>query len=279
MEFMSNVLYLLLGVCKGYCLGYVMVLDVNIYDGLWCFINDEGMGLIGEWVVEKYSIGCEEQDVYVIGSYCKVVVVVQGGLFKDEIVLVMIKGCKGDVIVDIDEGFCVDISEEMFGKLKFVFKKDGLVMVGNVFGFNDGVVLLLVVSEELVQVYELMLLVEIVDYVLGGFVLEWVMMMLVLVIQKLLKKMNIQVGDVDFWELNEVFSVQSFVVVCELGLDVECVNVNGGVVVLGYFIGVSGVCILVMLFFVFKQQDKEFGVVILCMGGGNGLVLVVCCFG
>lgn len=64
--------------------------------------------------------------------------------------LVMIKGCKGDVIVDIDEGFCVDISEEMFGKLKFVFKKDGLVMVGNVFGFNDGVVLLLVVSEELV---------------------------------------------------------------------------------------------------------------------------------
>lgn len=60
MEFMSNVLYLLLGVCKGYCLGYVMVLDVNIYDGLWCFINDEGMGLIGEWVVEKYSIGCEE---------------------------------------------------------------------------------------------------------------------------------------------------------------------------------------------------------------------------
>lgn len=275
MESMSNAPHLLPGARKGYRLGHATVLDANTHDGLWCSINDEGMGLTGERVAEKYSIGREEQDAYATGSHRKAVAAAQGGLFKDEIVPVTIKGRKGDVIVDTDEGPRADTSEETLGKLKPAFKKDGSVTAGNAPGLNDGAASLLVVSEELAQAHELTPLAEIVDYASGGLAPEWVMMTPVPATQKLLKKMNIQAGDVDLWELNEAFSVQSLAVARELGLDAERVNVNGGAVALGHPIGASGARILVTLLSALKQQDKELGVATLCMGGGNGLALAV----
>ena len=275
MESMSNAPHLLPGARKGYRLGHATVLDANTHDGLWCSINDEGMGLTGERVAEKYSIGREEQDAYATGSHRKAVAATQGGLFKDEIVPVTIKGRKGEVVVDTDEGPRADTSEETLGKLKPAFKKDGSVTAGNAPGLNDGAASLLVVSEELAQTHGLTPLAEIVDYASGGLAPEWVMMTPVPATQKLLKKMNIQAGDVDLWELNEAFSVQSLAVARELGLDAERVNVNGGAVALGHPIGASGARILVTLLSALKQQDKELGVATLCMGGGNGLALAV----
>ena len=275
MESMSNAPHLLPGARKGYRLGHATVLDANTHDGLWCSINDEGMGLTGERVAEKYSIGREEQDAYATGSHRKAVAATQGGLFKDEIVPVTVKGRKGDVIVDTDEGPRADTSEETLGKLKPAFKKDGSVTAGNAPGLNDGAASLLVVSEELAQAHGLTPLAEIMDYASGGLAPEWVMMTPVPATQKLLKKMNIQAGDVDLWELNEAFSVQSLAVARELGLDAERVNVNGGAVALGHPIGASGARILVTLLSALKQQDKELGVATLCMGGGNGLALAV----
>lgn len=113
------------------------------------------------------------------------------------------------------------------------------------------------------------------DYATGGLAPEWVMMTPVPAIQKLLKKLGWQAGDVDLWELNEAFSVQSLAVSRELGLDPARVNVNGGAVALGHPIGASGARILVTLLSALKQQDKEIGVATLCMGGGNGLALAV----
>ena len=275
MESMSNAPHLLPGARKGYRLGHATVLDANTHDGLWCSINDEGMGLTGERVAEKYSIGREEQDAYATGSHRKAVAATQGGLFKDEIVPVTIKGRKGEVVVDTDEGPRADTSEETLGKLKPAFKKDGSVTAGNAPGLNDGAASLLVVSEELAQAHGLTPLAEIVDYASGGLAPEWVMMTPVPATQKLLKKMNIEAGDVDLWELNEAFSVQSLAVARELGLDAERVNVNGGAVALGHPIGASGARILVTLLSALKQQDKELGVATLCMGGGNGLALAV----
>lgn len=133
----------------------------------------------------------------------------------------------------------------------------------------------MVVSEELAKAHGLTPLAEIVDYATGGLAPEWVMMTPVPATQKLLKKMNIGAGDVDLWELNEAFSVQSLAVARELGLDPERVNVNGGAVALGHPIGASGARILVTLLHALKQQDRELGVATLCMGGGNGLALAV----
>lgn len=275
MESMSNAPHLLPQARKGYRLGHAQVLDANTHDGLWCSINDEGMGLTGERVAEKYSIGRGEQDKYATGSHQKAIAAQQGGRFKDEIVPVTVKGRKGDVVVDTDEGPRSDTSEETLGKLKPAFKKDGSVTAGNAPGLNDGAASLMVVSEELAQAHGLKPLAEIVDYATGGLAPEWVMMTPVPATQKLLKKMNIAAGDVDLWELNEAFSVQSLAVARELGLDPERVNVNGGAVALGHPIGASGARILVTLLSALKQQDKELGVATLCMGGGNGLALAV----
>ena len=275
MESMSNAPHLLPGARKGYRLGHAQVLDANTHDGLWCSINDEGMGLTGERVAEKYGIGRDEQDRYATGSHQKAIAATEGGRFKDEIVPVTVKGRKGDVVVDTDEGPRSDTSEETLGKLKPAFKQGGSVTAGNAPGLNDGAASLMVVSEELAQAHGLKPLAEIVDYATAGLAPEWVMMTPVPATQKLLKKLNIGAGDVDLWELNEAFSVQSLAVVRELGLDAEKVNVNGGAVALGHPIGASGARILVTLLSALKQQDKELGVATLCMGGGNGLALAV----
>ncbi|MBZ9752773.1 acetyl-CoA C-acetyltransferase [Deinococcus sp. HMF7604] len=275
MESMSNSPHLLPGARKGYRLGHAQVLDANTHDGLWCSINDEGMGLTGERVAEKYSIGREEQDAYATASHQKAVAAQKGGRFTDEIVPVTVQGRKGDVTVDTDEGPRADTSLETLGRLKPAFKKDGSVTAGNAPGLNDGAASLLVVSEEVAQAHGLPVLAEITGYATGGLAPEWVMMTPVPATQKLLEKLGMTAGDVDLWELNEAFSVQSLAVSRELGLDSARVNVNGGAVALGHPIGASGARILVTLLHALKQQNKETGVATLCMGGGNGLALAV----
>ncbi|MFC4639162.1 thiolase family protein [Deinococcus hohokamensis] len=275
MESMSNAPHLLPGARKGYRLGHQTVLDANTHDGLWCSINDEGMGLTGERVAEKYSIGREEQDAYATASHQKAVAATEAGRFRDEIVPVTVKGRKGDVVVDTDEGPRADTSPETLGKLKPAFKKEGSVTAGNAPGLNDGAASLLVMSEDAARAHGLSPLAEITGYATGGLAPEWVMMTPVPATNKLLQSLGMSAGDVDLWELNEAFSVQSLAVSRELGLDPTRVNVNGGAVALGHPIGASGARILVTLLHALKQQDKETGVATLCMGGGNGLALAV----
>ncbi|MCD0162141.1 acetyl-CoA C-acetyltransferase [Deinococcus sp. 6YEL10] len=275
MESMSNAPHLLPGARKGYRLGHAQVLDANTQDGLWCSIGDEGMGLTGERVAEKYAITREEQDAYATQSHRRAIAAQQEGRFTDEIVPVTIRGRKGDTVVDTDEGPRADTSEETLGRLKPAFKKDGSVTAGNAPGLNDGAASLMVVSADFAQAHGLTPLAEIIDYATGGLAPEWVMMTPVPATQKLLGKLGMSASDVDLWELNEAFSVQSLTVARELGLDPARVNVNGGAVALGHPIGASGARILVTLLHALKQQNKETGVATLCMGGGNGLALAV----
>lgn len=275
MESMSNAPHLLPGARKGYRLGHAQVLDANTHDGLWCSINDEGMGLTGERVAEKYAITREEQDTYATQSHRRAIAAQQEGRFTDEIVPVTVRGRKGDTIVDTDEGPRADTSEETLGRLKPAFKQGGSVTAGNAPGLNDGAASLMVVSADFAQAHGLTPLAEIIDYATGGLAPEWVMMTPVPATQKLLTKLGWQASDVDLWELNEAFSVQSLAVARELGLDPARVNVNGGAVALGHPIGASGARILVTLLHALKQQNKETGVATLCMGGGNGLALAV----
>ncbi|OOV15247.1 acetyl-CoA C-acetyltransferase [Deinococcus sp. LM3] len=275
MESMSNAPHLLPGARKGYRLGHAQVLDANTHDGLWCSIGDEGMGLTGERVAEKYAITREEQDAYATQSHRRAIAAQQEGRFTDEIVPVTVKGRKGDTVVDTDEGPRADTSEETLGRLKPAFKKDGSVTAGNAPGLNDGAASLMVVSADFAQAHGLTPLAEIIDYATGGLAPEWVMMTPVPATQKLLGKLGMSASDVDVWELNEAFSVQSLAVARELGLDPARVNVNGGAVALGHPIGASGARILVTLLHALKQQNKETGIATLCMGGGNGLALAV----
>ncbi len=275
MESMSGAPHLLPGARQGYRLGNAQVVDANTQDGLWCSINDEGMGMTGERVAEKYGIGRAEQDAYALESHRKAVAAQQAGHFQGEVVPVTVPGRKGDTVVELDEGPRADSTLEALGKLKPAFKADGSVTAGNAPGLNDGAASLLVVSEELAQAHGLTPLAEVVEYATGGLDPEWVMMTPVPATQKLLAKLGWSANDVDLWELNEAFSVQSLAVTRELGLDPERVNTWGGAVALGHPIGASGARILVTLLSALRQQDKEIGVATLCMGGGNGLALAV----
>ncbi|MDV6374933.1 thiolase family protein [Deinococcus arenicola] len=275
MESMSNAPYLLPGARKGYRLGHAQVLDANMQDGLWCSINDEGMGMTGERVADKYGIGREAQDAFATRSHQRAIAAQQAGRFADEIVPVTVKGRKGDTVVDTDEGPRSDTSPETLARLKPAFKTDGSVTAGNAPGLNDAAASLLIMSEESAAAHGLTPLAEIVDYATGGLAPEWVMMTPVPATNKLLQKLGWSAADVDLWELNEAFSVQSIAVMNELGLDPDKVNVNGGAVALGHPIGASGARILVTLLHAMKQQDKETGIATLCMGGGNGLALAV----
>ncbi|THF88598.1 acetyl-CoA C-acetyltransferase [Deinococcus sp. KSM4-11] len=275
MESMSNAPHLLPGARKGYRLGHAQVLDANTQDGLWCSINEEGMGLTGERVADRYGIGRDEQDAYATDSHRKAIAAQQAGRFSDEIVPVTVKGRKGDVVVDSDEGPRADTSPETLARLKPAFKPDGTVTAGNAPGLNDAAASLLIMSEEAAKAHGLTPLAEIIDYATGGLAPEWVMMTPVPATNKLLSKLGWTVNDVDLWELNEAFSVQSLAVNRELGLDPTRVNVNGGAVALGHPIGASGARILVTLLHALNQQDKETGIATLCMGGGNGLALAI----
>lgn len=275
MESMSGAPYLLPQARTGQRLGHGTLLDANTHDGLWCSINDEGMGLTGERVAEKYAIGRDEQDAYALRSHQRAVGAMEAGRFQEEIVPVEISGKKGPTLVKDDEGPRKDSSLEALGKLRPAFKEGGSVTAGNAPGLNDGAASLLVMSEQKARDLGLTPLAEIVEYATGGLDPEWVMMTPVPATQKLLAKTGMSIGDVDLWELNEAFSVQSMAVMRELGLNDARVNVNGGAVALGHPIGASGARILVTLLHALKQQDKELGVATLCMGGGNGLALAV----
>lgn len=275
MESMSSSPYLLPGARQGYRMGHQQVIDANTQDGLWCSINGEGMGMTGERVADKYVISRAEQDAYALASQSKAVAAMQAGRFDDEIVPVTVPGRKGDIVISSDEAPRPETTAESLGKLKPAFKADGSVTAGNAPGLNDGAASLMVVSEELAQAHGLPVLAEIIDYATGGLDPEWVMMTPVPATRKLLGKLGWTAADVDLWELNEAFSVQSLAVMRELGLDAERVNVNGGAVAMGHPIGASGARILVTLLSALKQQDKEIGVATLCMGGANGLALAV----
>jgi acetyl-CoA C-acetyltransferase len=275
MESMSNSPYLLPGARQGYRMGHQQVIDANTQDGLWCSISSEGMGMTGERVADRYGIGRQEQDAYALASQQKAVAAMQAGRFEDEIVPVTVPGRKGDTIIDQDEAPRPETTAESLAKLKPAFKADGSVTAGNAPGLNDGAASLMIVSEELARAHGLTVLAEIEGYATGGLDPEWVMMTPVPATRKLLEKLGWQAGDVDLWELNEAFSVQSLAVMGELGLDAAKVNVNGGAVALGHPIGASGARILVTLLGALKQQDREIGVATLCMGGANGLALAV----
>ena len=275
MESMSGAPYLLPGARKGLRAGNGQIIDANTQDGLWCSINDEGMGLTGERVADKYAISREEQDAYALHSQQKAAAAMEAGRFAEEIVPVTVKGKKGETVISSDEAPRPETTAESLGRLKPAFKPGGSVTAGNAPGLNDGAASLLIMGEDAAHAQGLTPLAEIVDYATGGLDPEWVMMTPVPATQKLLQKLGWTAGDVDLWELNEAFSVQSLAVMRELGLDASRVNVNGGAVALGHPIGASGARILVTLLHALKQQDREIGVATLCMGGGNGLALAV----
>jgi len=276
MESMSNAPYLVPRIREGLRMGNGTLIDSMIQDGLWCAFDNCHMGMSGETVAEKFSVGRGEQDAYAAESHRRAAHATNEGWFKDEILPVQIPQRKGNpLVMDTDEPIRPDTTVEGLGALKPAFKKDGTVTAGNAPGVNDGAAALVMASEERARALGVTPLARIIGQATSGLAPGMVMMTPVEAVRKVAQKIGWDLKDVDLFEINEAFSVQLVAVMRELGIDPARVNVHGGAVALGHPIGASGARVLTTLLYAMKRRGANRGIASLCLGGGNGVALAV----
>ena len=274
-ENMSAAPYLLKNARTGYRMGHGEIIDSMIYDSLTDIFNNYHMGVTAENLAEKYNISREEQDQFACTSQNRAEATIKEGKFKEEIVPVVIKTRKGDVVVDTDEFPRPGVTVEALAKLRPAFKKDGTVTAGNASGINDGAAAIIVMSKEKADELGIKPLAKIVSYASAGVDPSIMGIGPVPATKLALKRANLTLEDMDLIEANEAFAAQSLAVAKELNLDMEKTNVNGGAIALGHPVGASGARILTTLLYEMKRRDAKYGLATLCIGGGMGTALIV----
>ena len=275
MESMTNAPYVLEKARWGMRMGDGKIVDAMIRDGLWDAFNDYHMGITAENVAEKYGLTRAEQDEAALASQQKACAAIEAGVFKEEIVPVVIKSKKGDRIFDTDEFPRAGTTAEGLAGLKPAFKKDGTVTAGNASGINDGAAVVVVMSKAKADVLGIKPLAKIVGYASGGVDPSIMGMGPVPATQKALKKAGLSVSELDLIEANEAFAAQWLAVGRELALPADKINVHGGAIALGHPIGASGNRILVSLVHAMQQRQAKHGLATLCIGGGQGTATIL----
>ncbi len=275
MESMTNAPYLLDKARSGYRMGHGKLVDSMIQDGLWCAFNDYHMGITAENVASQYGISREAQDQLAFESQEKASKAIQSGAFKKEIVPVIIKGKKGDVVFDTDEYVKAGTTPEKLGGLKPAFRKDGSVTAGNASGINDGGAALVIMSAEKAKQLGLKPLARIRGYASSGVDPSVMGIGPIAATQKALAKAGLGVKDLDLIEANEAFAAQFLAVGKQLEFVREKVNVHGGAIALGHPIGASGARIFVTLLHAMELRQAKIGLATLCIGGGQGVATIV----
>jgi acetyl-CoA C-acetyltransferase len=275
MESMSNAPYLSHSMRGGARMGNVEFKDAMIHDGLWDPYGNVHMGNCAEECSTTQGISRANQDEYALESTRRAIEAQKAGLFTREIVPVTVPGGKGgDVVVSEDEG-PKNAKPDKIPTLKSVFKKDGTVTAANASSINDGAAALVLMSAERAKAEGRTILGRIAGY--AGAARKPVEFTIAPAdsINNLLKKTGHKTTDVDLWEINEAFAVVALANNKILGLEGSKVNVRGGAVVLGHPIGASGARLLVTLLHTMQDQNKKRGVASLCIGGGEGIALMV----
>ena len=274
MESMSNAPFAVMKARYGYKMGSPMIntplVDTMVNDGLWESMNNYHMGITAENVAEKWKLTRYELDEFATASQRKAHEAVMTGRFEAEIVSVTKKSRKGDVVIDTDEGPRPETTIEALKRLKPAFKENGMVTAGNSSGINDGAAAVVLVSEEKVKELGLFPEAEWLGGALAGVDPSIMGIGPVESTRKLLKKLDMQIENIDLVEANEAFAAQAIAVKRELNIPDDKLNVNGGAIALGHPIGASGCRILVTLIHAMKQRKSETGMAMLCIGGGMG---------
>ena len=275
MESMSNIPYYLEKVRKGYRLGHGQVTDGLVLDGLTDVYNQTHMGVCGEICAEEMNISKEEQDNFAIQSYEKSKAAWEAKLFKSEVAPIEIPQRRGEpILVDEDEEF-KNINFEKFKNLRPVFKKEGTITAGNASTLNDGAAAIVLMSEEKAKELNIKPIARIKSYADASQEPKWFTTSPSKAIPKALKKANLSKDDVDFWELNEAFSVVGIANIKKLGLEPEKVNPFGGAVSLGHPLGCSGARIIVTLLNVLEKKGAKIGGAGICNGGGGASAMII----
>ena len=275
MESMSLAPYAMMKARYGYRMGNATLVDTMVNDALWDAFNNYHMGITAENVAEQWHLTREMLDEFSANSQQKCEKAMAEGKFKDEIVPVEVKGKKGSVIVDTDEGPRPGTTVETLARLKPAFKKDGIVTAGNASGINDGAAAIVVMSEEKAKELGVKPMATWIGGALGGVDPSIMGVGPVAAVNKLMKKLDMKVADMDLIEANEAFAAQSLAVGHDLEFDPAKLNVNGGAIALGHPVGASGCRILVTLLHEMQRRDAKTGLATLCIGGGMGCATVV----
>jgi acetyl-CoA C-acetyltransferase len=275
MESMSNVPYYLDKARNGYRLGHGQITDGLVKDGLWDVYNDYHMGSAAELCATECGFSREEQDAFAISSYQKSQAAQTAGKFESEIVAVEVKDRKGDITLVSKDEEPFTVKFDKIPGLKPAFKKDGTVTAANASTLNDGAAALVLMSADKAKELGLKPLAKILAYADAQQAPEWFTTAPSKAIPLALKRAGKTVNDVDFFEINEAFSVVSLANNKEMGLNADKVNVNGGAVSLGHPLGASGARIVVTLLSVLAQNTGKIGVAGICNGGGGASAIVV----
>ena len=275
MENMSLVPYYLEQARYGYKFGNGAVIDGISKDGLVDVYHNYPMGVAAELCATDCNISREEQDAFAIESYTRSANAWNAGKFDAEIVPVVIPQKKGDALVVAHDEEYKNVKFDKIPGLNPVFKKDGTVTAANASTINDGASALVLMSKQKMEVLGLKPLAKIVSFADAEQAPEWFTTTPSKAIPKALAKIGKTVADVDFFEINEAFSVVALANNKEMKLDASKVNVNGGAVSLGHPLGSSGSRILVTLVHVLHQNNAKIGVAGICNGGGGATAIVI----
>ncbi|NTE01637.1 acetyl-CoA C-acyltransferase [Agrobacterium tumefaciens] len=275
MESMSNVPYYLDKARNGYRLGHGQITDGLVKDGLWDVYNDYHMGSAAELCASECNISREDQDNFAIESYKRAQQAQSDGKFAGEIIAIEVKDKKGEVtIIDTDDEPTA-VKFEKIPSLKPVFKKDGTITAANASTLSDGAAALVLMSADKAKELGIKPLAKILGYADAQQAPEWFTTAPSKAIPLALQKANIDINEVNYFEINEAFSVVSIANNQKLNLKDNQVNVNGGAVSLGHPLGASGARIVVTLLSVLEQNNGKIGVAGICNGGGGASALVI----
>ncbi len=275
MESMSNAPYVSHALRTGARMGHVEFKDEMILDGLWDVYGQVHMGSCAEACADMFKVSRAAQDEYALESTQRAIRAQREGAFKAEIVPVQVPQKKGDPItVSEDEGPKI-AKPEKIATLKPVFRKDGTVTAANSSSINDGAAAVVLMSAERARSEGKAILGRIAGYSMAARKPVEFTIAPADAIRRLLEKAKMSAGDVDLWEINEAFAVVALANNQLLKLDPSKVNVRGGAVVLGHPIGASGARLLTTLLYAMKDLGKKRGVASLCIGGGEGIAMLV----
>jgi len=274
MESMSQVPFYLPSMRWGAKYGNVQTIDGLAKDGLTDVYGQVPMGQCAERCATDLSISREDQDAFAIQSYKRSAQAWSEGRFSDEIIPVKISTKKGDVIITEDEEF-KSVQFDKIPTLKPVFIKDGTITAANASTMNDGAAALVLMSKEKVEKLGLKPLARILAAADAEQAPEWFTTTPSIALPKAVKKAGLALDQIDYFELNEAFSVVGLANIKKMNLNPDRVNVNGGAVSLGHPLGASGARILVTLIQVLKQQNARYGAAGICNGGGGASAMVI----
>ena len=275
MENMSAVPYYNMNQRFGSKLGDVKIKDGLVLDGLTDVYNNYHMGNAAELCAKEYNFSREDQDNFAIESYNRSAKSWEAGKFNNEIVPVEIPQRKGDPLLMTEDEEYKNVKMEKIPALRPVFQKDGSVTAANASTLNDGAAALVLCSKEKMEELGLTPIVKVRSYADAAQAPEWFTTAPSKAVPKAIEKAGISAGDVDFYELNEAFSVVGLANMKELGIDSTKTNVNGGAVSLGHPLGCSGARILVTLINVLDQNNAKIGAAGICNGGGGASAVVL----